>query len=66
MLVHLGSGGDAIDGHEEGLLGLDLGKEMFDVGKDVDKDFFFSYAFVGVIAVVVGAIVDDAWEGGFS
>ena len=38
LLVHFSPGRDAVDGHEENLLGLDHPEQNLDVVEDVGKD----------------------------
>lgn len=60
LLVHFGSGCDAVDGHEEELLWLDLAKEMFYVVEDGDEHCVFSHAERWRVRILVSAIVNNA------
>jgi hypothetical protein len=61
LLVHLGPRSDAVDGHEEELLGLDLAEQVLDVVENSDKHFLLGEPERDVLArVFVGTVVDDA------
>jgi hypothetical protein len=61
LLVHLGAGRDAVDRHEEDLLGLDFGEEEVDVLEDGEDHLLLGDAEVRVVLGRwgVGAVVDD-------
>jgi hypothetical protein len=62
LLVHLCTGSDAVDGHIEHLLGLDLPKQVVHVREDGREDLLLRQPEVGIVVVRVGAVVDDAVE----
>lgn len=60
LLVHLGSRSNAVDGHEEELLGLDLTEQMLYITKDGDEHLIFGQAKSWRVGILVGTIVNDA------
>ena len=60
LLVHLRARRDAVDGHEEQLLWLDLAKEMLDVIEDGDEHLVFGHAKGRRIGVFVRTVMNDA------
>jgi hypothetical protein len=60
LLVHLGTRGDTIDGHEEELLRFDLSKKMLDVVENTNEHFLLAKAERCVFArIFVCAVVND-------
>ena len=55
LLIHLGSGCDTVDGHEEQLLGFNLPKQMVDISEDGSKDLLFGQPEMGVLVIRMGA-----------
>src|SRR5438128_928878 len=43
LLVHLGSGGDAVDGHKEEFLGLDLAEQVLDIVEYSDEHLVLAH-----------------------
>lgn len=60
MLVHLGSRGNAVDGHEEELLRLDLAEQMLYVVEDGDEHLVLGQSKGRRIGILVRAVMNDA------
>ncbi|KAF2276441.1 uncharacterized protein EI97DRAFT_39893 [Westerdykella ornata] len=60
LLVHLGSGCDAINRHEEELFRLNLPKQMLDVVEYGNEHLVLCHAEGGRVGVFVSAVMDDA------
>jgi hypothetical protein len=63
LLVHLGSGSDAVDGKEEELLRADGGEEVVNVGEDGSEYLFFCKSEVRVGIVWVRTCCMELAEG---
>ena len=59
LLVHLSSGGNPINGHEEELMRLNLPKKMLDVVKYRNEHLLLGHTESRIVGVLVGAIVDN-------
>lgn len=59
LLVHLGTRSNAINRHEEQLLGPNLAEQMLDVVEDSDEHLLLGHAKRRRIGVFVGTIVYD-------
>jgi hypothetical protein len=61
LLVHLGARRNAIDGHVEKLLRLDLSKQMLDVVEYANEHLLLAQTKADVFArIFVGTVMDDA------
>lgn len=60
LLVHLCSRRNAINCHEEELLGFDLSKQMLDVVENGDEHLLFTHPECRIVRILVRTIVDDA------
>ena len=58
-MVHLRTGSNSINSHEEELLRLDLAEKMLDIVEDLDEHLFFGHSESRIVGILVRTVVDD-------